>query len=211
METNIYSIYSPPAMVSEHPLLLGIIKTHDLQYESDTIYDDPASLYSIRVGLARPRLIDKPWGAELLTFASPKFFKKILFVDAGEDISLQYHERKTEAMREIGTGEGTAHARALRALLLETEPFSIKREWLMTRGNSGQVVRFLAEHFPTRDSLISRLKTGQISPRMGELYISPFTLHTIHADTDLALAETSTPEVDDVVRVSDLYGRTDQD
>lgn len=39
--------------------------------------------------------------------------------------------------------------------------------------------------------------------------IPPGTLHRILAESDLEIFEVSTPEVEDVVRVEDAYGRTD--
>lgn len=39
--------------------------------------------------------------------------------------------------------------------------------------------------------------------------VPPGTLHRIIAESDLEIFEVSTPEVEDVVRVEDAYGRTD--
>lgn len=39
------------------------------------------------------------------------------------------------------------------------------------------------------------------------IHISPRTIHAFEATEDLTLVEASTPEVDDVVRLSDRYGR----
>lgn len=39
------------------------------------------------------------------------------------------------------------------------------------------------------------------------LHIEPGTRHTFQAITELELIETSTPEIDDVVRLEDKYGR----
>ncbi len=42
--------------------------------------------------------IDKPWGYELIWAHTDKYVGKILFVKAGEALSLQYHETKDETI-----------------------------------------------------------------------------------------------------------------
>ncbi len=42
--------------------------------------------------------IEKPWGYELIWAQTPQYVGKILFVKAGEALSLQYHEQKEETM-----------------------------------------------------------------------------------------------------------------
>jgi mannose-6-phosphate isomerase len=44
-----------------------------------------------------PRRIDKPWGWELVWAETADYVGKLLFVRAGESLSLQYHELKDEA------------------------------------------------------------------------------------------------------------------
>jgi mannose-6-phosphate isomerase len=44
-----------------------------------------------------PRRIDKPWGWELVWAETEGYVGKLLFVRAGESLSLQYHERKDES------------------------------------------------------------------------------------------------------------------
>lgn len=41
---------------------------------------------------------DKPWGYEILWAHTPDYVAKILFVKAGESLSLQYHRVKEETM-----------------------------------------------------------------------------------------------------------------
>lgn len=41
-------------------------------------------------------------------------------------------------------------------------------------------------------------------------HITPGTIHRFVAEKDVVLAEVSTPELDDVVRLEDRYGRTGQ-
>jgi mannose-6-phosphate isomerase-like protein (cupin superfamily) len=44
-----------------------------------------------------PRHVDKPWGWELVWAEADAYVGKLLFVRAGQSLSLQYHEVKDEA------------------------------------------------------------------------------------------------------------------
>ena len=44
-----------------------------------------------------PRKVDKPWGWELVWAEAEEYVGKLLFVRAGESLSLQYHEVKDES------------------------------------------------------------------------------------------------------------------
>jgi mannose-6-phosphate isomerase len=44
-----------------------------------------------------PRKVDKPWGWELVWAEAEEYVGKLLFVRAGECLSLQYHEVKDES------------------------------------------------------------------------------------------------------------------
>ena len=44
-----------------------------------------------------PRTVEKPWGSELIWAETDDYAGKILFVKAGESLSLQYHEVKDES------------------------------------------------------------------------------------------------------------------
>jgi mannose-6-phosphate isomerase-like protein (cupin superfamily) len=44
-----------------------------------------------------PRRVEKPWGWELVWAEAEEYVGKLLFVKAGESLSLQYHEVKDEA------------------------------------------------------------------------------------------------------------------
>jgi len=43
------------------------------------------------------RRVEKPWGYELIWADTDRYVGKVLFVRAGQALSLQYHERKDEA------------------------------------------------------------------------------------------------------------------
>jgi len=44
-----------------------------------------------------PRRVEKPWGWELVWAEADAYAGKLLFVRAGESLSLQYHEAKDES------------------------------------------------------------------------------------------------------------------
>lgn len=44
-----------------------------------------------------PRRVEKPWGWELLWAEADQYVGKLLFIRAGEALSLQYHEVKDES------------------------------------------------------------------------------------------------------------------
>jgi len=44
-----------------------------------------------------PRRVEKPWGWELVWAETESYVGKVLFVRAGQALSLQYHEEKDEA------------------------------------------------------------------------------------------------------------------
>jgi mannose-6-phosphate isomerase len=112
-----------------------------------------------------PRLVDKPWGYELWFALTDRYCGKILYVNAGHRLSLQYHEIKDES------------------------------SYLL----SGRVrlVRGASRH---------QLSACEIAP--GHVWRNkPGEIHTVEAIDDAQILEVSTPEVDDVVRLVDLYGR----
>jgi mannose-6-phosphate isomerase-like protein (cupin superfamily) len=76
-----------------------------------------------RYGLS-PRKVEKPWGWELVWAEADAYVGKLLFVRAGEALSLQYHETKDEswlvregrARLELGAADEVAQGGALEAL-----------------------------------------------------------------------------------------------
>ena len=54
--------------------------------------NDPLSAWAFE-----PRRVEKPWGYELIWAVSEIYVGKVLFVKAGESLSLQYHEQKDES------------------------------------------------------------------------------------------------------------------
>ena len=114
---------------------------------------------------ASPRRVEKPWGWELVWAETEHYVGKLLFVRAGEALSLQYHERKDES-------------------------------WLVREGRA-------------------RLELGEVGGELEVVEIEagdafrfpPGTVHRVTTLEDTLVVEVSTPQLDDVVRVEDRYGR----
>lgn len=51
-----------------------------------------------------PRRVDKPWGYEIIWAETEQYVGKILHIDRGHALSLQYHETKDETIY-LHTGE----------------------------------------------------------------------------------------------------------
>jgi mannose-6-phosphate isomerase-like protein (cupin superfamily) len=70
-----------------------------------------------------PRRVEKPWGWELIWALTDVYAGKLLFVRAGQALSLQYHERKDEswyvqsgrAVLELGSVGGELAEQEIRA------------------------------------------------------------------------------------------------
>jgi len=109
--------------------------------------------------------IEKPWGYELIFAHTDRYVGKILHINPGEALSLQYHQIKDETLHLL---QGRYE--------LEVE-------------EDGEMVRH------------------QMEP--GDTYHIP--VNTRHRMTTTGescdILEVSTPELDDVVRIEDRYGR----
>ena len=111
-----------------------------------------------------PYRVEKPWGHEIIWAKTDRYVGKILHIEQGHVLSLQYHNKKDESIYVL----------------------------------SGEI--------------ILRLKEGEtmIERRMGQgaaFHIRPKTVHQFEAAVTSDLLEASTPEIDDVVRLQDRYGR----
>jgi mannose-6-phosphate isomerase len=115
---------------------------------------------------AEPEKVEKPWGHELIWSKTDRYAGKILFVKAGESLSLQFHKVKDEAWYVLsGRAELELGAPGERVL------------------NREIVAAGAAFHFP------------------------PGTVHRLTAVEDTTILEVSTPQLEDVVRLEDRYGR----
>jgi len=113
-----------------------------------------------------PRRVEKPWGWELIWADTDLYVGKILFVRAGQSLSLQFHREKDESWYVL---EGRAE---------------------LQLGEAGQAV----------------LTTEVVGPGVA-FRLRPGTVHRIRAVEDTTILEVSTPQLDDVVRLEDEYGR----
>ena len=124
--------------------------------------------------------IEKPWGYELIWAKSSKedgYIGKIIFIKAGCKLSMQYHEEKEETI--IVT----------KGILYVQTYGSIKDNRDFHRIN-GKVPKLL------------KLNPGET------FHVKPFVTHRFIAnETNVELIEVSTHELNDVVRISDDYGR----
>ncbi|HST26419.1 MAG TPA: cupin domain-containing protein [Gaiellaceae bacterium] len=67
-----------------------------------------------------PRRVEKPWGWELIWADTDRYAGKLLFVRAGQALSLQYHERKDEAWY-VQEGRAALEVGAVGGALAEQE------------------------------------------------------------------------------------------
>ena len=108
--------------------------------------------------------VDKPWGYELRFIRTDRYAGKVLFIKAGSQLSLQYHEQKDEA-------------------------FLVQ---------SGQLELVVGDREKQR---VERLGPNEA------WHVEAGAVHRFRAVTDCLLFEVSTPELEDVVRLEDDYGR----
>jgi quercetin dioxygenase-like cupin family protein len=112
-----------------------------------------------------PYRVEKPWGYELVWARTDRYVGKILHIEPGHVLSLQYHNRKDET------------SYVLRGEII----FRVQVDGKLTE---------------------RRMREGE------SYHITPPTVHQMEAVTASDLLEASTPEVDDVVRIEDRYGRS---
>src|SRR5829696_5988402 len=67
-----------------------------------------------------PRKVDKPWGWELIWAHADAYLGKILFVRAGQSLSLQFHREKDEAWY-VQSGRAEAEVGAAGEAVLNQE------------------------------------------------------------------------------------------
>jgi len=116
--------------------------------------------------------VEKPWGYELHWAKTERYVGKLIHVNAGHALSLQYHNQKDETIF-LWSGR----------MMFEIAAEPLKE------GTS-------------REALTKReMKPGEA------VHIVPRTVHRMTAITDCDIFEVSTPELHDVVRLEDRYGR----
>jgi mannose-6-phosphate isomerase-like protein (cupin superfamily) len=127
---------------------------------------DSPNLHNFDAWAYEVRKVEKPWGYELIWALTDTYCGKVLFVKAGESLSLQFHREKDEA-------------------------------WLI---QSGRVKLELGE---VGDPV---LRVEVVGPGAAFHYTAG-TVHRVTAIEDTTILEVSTPQLDDVVRLEDAYGR----
>lgn len=111
--------------------------------------------------------VEKPWGYELIFAHTERYVGKILHINPGQALSLQYHRKKDETI------------------------FLLEGEYELEVEENGAMV-------------CHRVKPGDT------FRIAPDTRHRMSTgDTACDILEVSTPEIDDVVRLEDRYGRVE--
>jgi mannose-6-phosphate isomerase len=58
---------------------------------------DSPNLETLDAWAFEPRKVEKPWGYELIWAHADQYVGKVLFVKAGESLSLQFHREKDES------------------------------------------------------------------------------------------------------------------
>ena len=85
---------------------------------------DSPNLEGLDAWAFQPRRVNKPWGYELIFAETDAYVGKVLFVRAGESLSLQFHRQKDEswllqsgrAKVELGTaGDAVLHEEVVAA------------------------------------------------------------------------------------------------
>jgi mannose-6-phosphate isomerase-like protein (cupin superfamily) len=145
-------------------------------------------MQSIMFNTYQSKKVNKHWGFELWIAdgkRTPYATKHILF-RAGNRTSLQVHQFKYET-NYVLNGSGVLH--------VSPEPFNIA-EFLLV-GMSAQEVQDYEQTF-----IRVNLEPGVIFD------IPPTYVHRVIPTTDLEFIETSTTELDDVIRLQDDHGRT---
>ena len=134
--------------------------------------------------------VDKPWGYEKwIADGSPNFryaLKEILLKSKFKS-SIQFHEFKEET-NYIQKGEGILH--------YNPDPINFEKY----KNNEYSEDEFI--------DIMNNLKKQKLYPGM-VFHIKPGIIHRVEAITDLTMIESSTIELDDVVRLNDEWGRHD--
>jgi mannose-6-phosphate isomerase len=109
--------------------------------------------------------VKKPWGWENRFAITDRYLGKIIHINAGEMLSLQFHREKDETI-------------------------------LITRGTMDLVL----------EDDTGKIQTHRLSQGMSRRIV-PGRKHRMIAVDECEFFEVSSPEIDDVVRLEDKYGR----
>jgi len=111
-----------------------------------------------------PYRVEKPWGHEIIWAKADRYVGKILHIEPGHVLSLQYHNKKDESIYVL----------------------------------SGEIILRIQQGDALTERRVSQGEAFHIPPKQ---------IHQFEAVIVTDLLEASTPELDDVVRLKDRYGR----
>jgi len=111
-----------------------------------------------------PYRVEKPWGYEVIWAKADRYVGKILHIEPGQVLSLQYHNKKDESIYVL----------------------------------SGEIILRIQQGDKVTER---RVHAGEA------FHVPPKQIHQFEAVVVTDLLEASTPELDDVVRLKDRYGR----
>ncbi len=114
------------------------------------------------------RRVEKPWGHELIWAHTNRYVGKLIFVEGGKRLSLQYHREKDESI-------------------------------YVVRGR-------MRLHLADETGAIQVHELGPGDHR----HVPVGRTHRFEAVDDVEIIEVSTPELGDVVRVEDDFGRAER-
>ena len=135
--------------------------------------------------------VPKPRGHETIWAKTDRYVGKILHINAGHALSVQNHNRKDETVYLL-SGELKYWVQASQSPMPHA-PGPHRTEGTGETPVAGR-------------SPIPQLKDVRL--QVGDAFrITPGTIHYMEAVTDCDVLEVSTPELDDVVRLKDRYGR----
>jgi mannose-6-phosphate isomerase-like protein (cupin superfamily) len=129
---------------------------------------DSPNLGALSQFAIEPTKVEKPWGYELIWALTDDYCGKILFVKAGESLSLQFHREKDES-------------------------------WLIHAGRAHLEMGAPGDKTPN----------AEIVGPGAAFRMKPGTIHRVRALEDTTIIEVSTPQLEDVVRLEDQYGRVE--
>jgi mannose-6-phosphate isomerase len=127
---------------------------------------DSPNLEGLDAWAFAPRKVEKPWGHELIWAETEQYVGKVLFVKAGESLSLQFHRVKDES-------------------------------WLVREGRAKLEL----------GSVGGAILKQEVVGAGASFRFRPGTVHRVTALEDTTILEVSTPQLEDVVRLEDRYGR----
>jgi mannose-6-phosphate isomerase-like protein (cupin superfamily) len=137
--------------------------------------------------------VPKPWGHETIWAKTDRYVGKILHIRAGHALSVQYHNRKDETVY----------------LLSGVLKYWVQREARGQRPDATAGAHRTAGTGETPAAARSAIpEMTDVNLKVGDSFrVTPGTIHYMEAVTDCDVLEVSTPELDDVVRLKDRYGR----